>query len=804
MRPRHPVNLRALAAAALFVASATASCHSPDWGGPSSSLRPHPPSTTRFPASAPEARGAGEGDASEDEAPPEKAAQPAKVARGMDQPRLFLSRDVLDALVTRASANSPEWAALRSRCQGLRNAKVEYPDGLPYPGAGNIGEGYQGQGYFTPLMELSLCHQIAKSVDGANASAYARKAVEVLRKMSEPEGSHAPRPERDSVYGVRFYGVGMAVAYDWLYPELTDGDRRRVAAALDRWIAAYEKSGFGRDHPQGNYFAGYYSAKALAALALEGRGTQPRSTTSWSDFLNRVHVKQVAPFYATRMGGGGWPEGWGYGTLASLNMSLPSWAARTAKGVDLIGGTEPRFRFPLDQAHYLMHFSWPSRKTIDDRGTHHASDAPSAFDPLLAYATWGFVSMARDPIAPTFHRFAREVREASGARDVEPWVAMLFWNEQAPEAGFDRLPRSYVARGMQAAAMRSTWEKDAVWASFSAGPYVNNPDSGEMLFDQGSLSVVRGDRPLLVYAPTALIKSSKGTQDGAKLEQKVYDSLFGDKAERALFNVFYAKTQKTPRYGQIANPTAKTALGRFEDRGAFVTARGDRLEEVYRAGTVASWSRQIVYLRPSLFVIEDRTEALDPRADQWLAFHTARPLVQRDGGRWDAESNGALDGALTPLLPRGSTLKVVDLFAAGKVWRAEIRPASQRPKQRWVTVFDAAASREDAARSELLTIAEGDAEGIALKTRDRAYVIVFAPEGGNGKLDGSVAYAAPASSGPALHVIADAAPNASYGVTVQNHRVHVSPGGGGRPVKASREGTLAFTVQPNGSVTPLP
>jgi len=747
-----------VAATALAVA-----CHSADWGGPGPSL---------VPGSAEVAR-----------APEVPAAPVAQLSD--DRPRLFLSDDVRTALRARAAANTPEWAALHARCDGYLPGKVEFPDGADYPGKGNVGEGYQGQGYFVPLLELSLCHQI-----DPRALGYAQKGVEILRKMSEPEGAHAPKPERDSVYGIRFFGVGMAIAYDWLYAEMSSDDRRRIAAALERWITAYEKSGFGRDHPQGNYFAGYYSAKALAALATESR-EGGHGDKAWRDFLERVHLRKVAPFYAAHMEGGGWPEGWGYGTLASLNMSLPSWAAKTAKGIDLVRGTDPAFGFPLDQAHYLMHFSWPSKKTLDDRGTHHASDAPSAFDPMLAYAAWWFASVGGDPLAPSFHRFAREVREASGVREVEPWAAMLFWDEQAPEATLDNVPRSYVARGMQSVAMRSSWDRNAVWASFSAGPYVNNPDSGEMLFDQGSLSVVRGDKPLLVYAPTALIKSSKGTQDGARLEQKVYDSLFGDKAERSLFNVFYAKTGNVPRYGQIANPAAKTALGRYEDRGAFVAVRGDRLEEVYRPGTVVSWSRQVVYLRPSLFVIEDRTEALEPRADQWLAFHTSRPLLERGNGSWDVGDDQSFAGRLTTLLPRGNKTKVVDLFSANKVWRAEVHAASPRARQTWLTVFDAADSRERSAQSALLTFSEGKAEGVTLRTKEGNSVVVFATN------DAPLSYAA----WPGVHVIADLPPDSAYDVTARSGQLHVTRGG---KLKASHEGVLAFTVQQNGKIDAIP
>ncbi|WP_394826574.1 hypothetical protein [Pendulispora albinea] len=740
------------------------------------------------------------------------AASASAGASGIDggHPRIFLSPDVLEGLRTRARGNASTWTALRSRCDEYAGGRVEYPDGADYPGRGSIGEGYQGQGYFGPLVELSLCYQIGRTLDAGAASGYARKGIEVLQKMTEKEGSHAPRPEHDSVYGIRFYGVGMAIAYDWLHSVMSPSERQKVYEAIDRWIDAYEKEGFGRDHPQGNYFAGYYAAKALGALATEGDNS--RGAGHWREFLTKVHKGMVAPFYASHLAGGGWPEGWGYGTLAALNMAWPAWAARTAKGIDLIREGKPDYTYPIDQAKYLLHFAWPSRKTLDDRGTIHANGGGSAFDPMLAYATWGFANLWSDPIAPAFHAYAREVKEASGASQVEPWVAMLLWDESAPDAPFDTSPRSYVAKGSQAVAMRSSWGKDAVWASFTAGPYVNNPDSGEMLFDQGALSIVRGDRPLMVYAPTHLVRGLGGknreTSEGTRIENQVYATLFGEKAERGLFNVYYAKPGHVTKYGQIANTSAKTAVGRFEDRDAFVVVRGDKLEEAYRPGTVASWTRQITFFRPALFVIDDRTEPADPHAASWLAFHLARPPVFR-ARQGSEEADSA--GALFPLLPQGVKPTVVDVFGAGKVWRAEIRAPQSHPsrpsrererRQRWLTAFDASASPPQATAVSLLGITEGKARGVLARGRSASYVLLAGPDESN-RLEGAVAYSAPA---PALHVLSDGPPGASYAVTVHGTTVRIVPdgGGGGTTVRASAQGIAAFRTSGDGKIEPVP
>src|SRR5256885_11641404 len=153
--------------------------------------------------------------------------------------------------------------------------------------------------------------------------------------MSAPAGDpHAVPPLRDSGYALRLFALGMPLGFAWLYDAMSAADRTRVYTAIDAWVDAYESGGFGRDHPQGNYFAGYYATKAVAALATEG--DDPRAAAQWTDFLNRVHGQAVQPDYAANPVGGGWPGGPNYGPPATFHMGLPLLAAQTPQGVELL------------------------------------------------------------------------------------------------------------------------------------------------------------------------------------------------------------------------------------------------------------------------------------------------------------------------------------------------------------------------------------------------------------------------------------------------------------------------------------
>lgn len=573
-------------------------------------------------------------------------------------PRIILTVPVVDALVARARAGDSAWAALRNRCDALALLPVWPPTGGS--GSPRIDEGYQGEGYVNPLIDLALCYRIARQADPDRAAAYGAKGADILDKMSAPATS--PSPLRDSGYGIRNYGVGMAVGFDWLYEALSPSARQQVVTALNRWVTAFDGGGFGRDHPQGNYFAGYYAAKVMAAIATEG--DNPSSPAMWDDWINRLHGQLVQPYYAAHLPGGGWPEGWNYGPLGSINMAWAVLAAKTGKGADLVGGPAP-FTFPLDQGRWIIHATWPTRRDVDDRGTSGARDRPFPLNASFLTTYSGLTRMLAPSDARTqeLQRFATEVRADAGQNRPPAWQEFLFWDAAAPTRDY-RHSSSYVAPGMGAVFVRSGWDAAASWSSFAAAPYTNYPGSGEQFYDQGGLAINRGNTPLLVNAIGAIIRHTPtpdpydGDGDSACVPatgQPCGEAIYADNyggppdGKRLNFNVFYVAGTSTQRWGQLAvePPNTTTRLVRTEDAVEYVKMEGADLQGMYRdPARVAAWNREVVYVRPGLFVVYDRTAAGNAGADQWAGLapqplghrggRTAARLahVQRQRGRW--------------------------------------------------------------------------------------------------------------------------------------------------------------------------
>ncbi len=381
-----------------------------------------------------------------------RASRTARIAdpgRLGGHPRIFLDPRTLARLRSRARAGDPSWLALRTRCNGYRAGAVQWPDGDQYPATGGIGAGYQGDGYYPALLDVALCYEVALGLDPAAAATYARVGVAVLEHMSAPHGPHAPDTLRDSGYGVRYYATSMSIGYDWLYPALGAPLRKRVATAIERWVGDFERAGFEREFPQGNYFAGYYAAKAYAGIALSG--DTAGGATLLADWRDRIQSGLVQPYYAANLAGGGWPEGWNYGPVASLNMSLPVLAARTALGLDLIHAPRQPYVYPLTNPRFILYFTWPSMTTLEDSSALYSGANPSVAAPWLFTTEAGLISALHDPFAQFFHSYARAARRAQpggqlGA-DWDLWENLLFWDDSAPERPYKTLPLSYSRRG---------------------------------------------------------------------------------------------------------------------------------------------------------------------------------------------------------------------------------------------------------------------------------------------------------------------------------------------------------------------
>jgi hypothetical protein len=711
--------------------------------------------------------------------PGERTAQSQQAGTG-HAARLILTGDVLTRLQMRAAANDTAWTALKAHCDGLVTGTANVPTGNAYPNFPNVGQGYQGDGYLPEILDLGLCYQVIEPTNPTSAAKYAAAGDRLLLAMSTAPSSGGQAPSTDSGYGMRNYGVGMAFGFDWLYPGLQASTRASVVASLNSWVDWYDTSGFSRNAPVGNYFAGYILAKAATAIATDSDNS--KAAGYWSDVQNRMFPTLIQSIYAPSMKGGGWPEGWEYGPRSVENYALFFWAVKTGKGLDWFN------QIPTvhDEASYLSYFAWPSLKHMDDQGTVH-SGVTLTPPGKTAAAMASMLAANGDPSAPTAQSFAADLL-ATNHDAMAAWEQFLYWDSAQKQSAYSAQPLSYFASGPNHVAVRSTWQKDAVWGSFVPGTYIDSTDSGEQSYNAGAVAIVQGDKPILVNA-TGQLPQVAGTPG----EDFVYNDSYGS-GTRQLFNTFGATGIKPAAYGP---DTASTHAQGIEDNGTFVHARGVQLEQMYEpAGVVSQWTRDFAYVRPGVFVVYDRSTT--NASDNWVSWHTAvspTSVATPDATQKRFDVTG---GSVRMLLPKNPSVKTVPI-AAG-ITRLETH--SSNASSDFLTVVTVGATPDEVRLSTSDgNVMSGSLVGVHVLSTRNAVVLFNADHAAAAKTS-SATYRV-AQSAAADHVIFDMVPSTGYSVTASSAggqaTVSVQPGGG---FQASAQGTLAFVVNTDGSVTP--
>lgn len=743
-------------------------------------------------------------------------------------PRLILDSTTLSTLRARAAANSAQWQSLKTTCDSFIGGTVEYPTGTLYPDLPNLGQGYEGNTYLPALLNEAMCYQMLKTSNPSAAAPYGAKAVDILLKMSTPFTSSnnlGEDPCTDDGYVMRNYGVGFGLGYDWLYELLTTTQRAQIYTTANAWITSFELPGgcsyFEYVHPQSNYYAGYFHAKAAIALATYEEN--PNGPALWADWINNQFALKVQPYYAAHLAGGGWPEGFAnYGSTAILNMSLPVREVKTATGQDLVHATA-EYNYPLDSANYAMHFTWPSRAYFDDRDTNHSNTTtqPPGTTPIsLFQEALGEIAYWKSNQVSVLNQYRLAVGTATANYDQgAPWMVFL---EVAPGAAvtpINTLPLSYLATGMGAVAARSDWTTGASWMSFRAGPYTNNPAQGEQYFDEGSLALVRGNTPLLVNATGWAVHNPQGTA----AENDVYSDNYGNFSptngalgNRRPYNIFYVRhmsgTALAEPFGQGAYTKegngVRTQVTAYEDSTDHVFVQARFLGDMYRtfaAGpAVTGWAREIVYLRPNRFVVYDRTAVGSAAYDQFMAWHFPAPPIQSAAAagtsRFDVTYSGQYAGAMTTVLPTNAGTSSVNLYPdlnPTKFWEMRVRPVTAGINQQWMTVFDLSPSSAQVALATPVNVVLGGVVGVQLAASDGNNVVLSSTGGANAPIVGSFSYRV--NFVAARHIITDLVPSTGYTVALSTsgsvETVRVSLGG---TTMTSATGVLDFNINSAG------
>lgn len=383
-------------------------------------------------------------------------------------------------------------------------------------------------------------------------------------------------------------------------------------------------TGWSTDNPGNNYYYSFLEATMYWALAS--------GSDVWMADLRERRLPPLAAYYA-KFPGGGSSEGTGYGSTHRRLFSLYRlW--RDATGEDLANANTHL----TDSIAYWAHATVPTGDHYAPIGDQSRRAVPELFD---------------------YHRRvvleARQLTDDAAARETASWwlgntsvrqmkEGLNFRDDLLPAGKGGSPPDTLIhhAEGAGHLFARSSWDRDAMWVAFVAGPY-NESHAHQ---DQGAFTLFARDW----LAVTANTWSKSGINQGTQVHNIV-------RFERSDPDTRQCQAPRGDRVVHQCAPTRSTMTWTPQGADGGFTATAD-LTPAYRGNpAVRTWQRRIDFGARRLTVRDSFKLGAGTRA----VFQVNVPVEPQINGR--EATAGRL--RMKVLEPAGATLSVHDWSKAG-------------------------------------------------------------------------------------------------------------------------------------------
>ena len=270
--------------------------------------------------------------------------------------------------------------------------------------------------------------------------------------------------------------MGISLAYDWLYPVLTDQERSQIAECLSREAQAqYESIVHGRIWWRNQYFQNHshsnYCGLAFAAAALFG---EDERAVQWlsvcEEFFDKIF--QIMPQDGSSV------EGYAYAGYGGEYILKYAMLARDHLGRDYTGSP-----WMKNYASYMLHGLLPVgtagkwAMTFGD-GPHRGWTSTAQHLFLLA-------SLYHDSTAQWMGEYTLGLQQKGLGS--QGWMMLLFYNPRIGRARPAIFPTFKFFPEVGQVMARSAWEDtSATLVGFKCGPFMGLSHSAGALFDWGS------------------------------------------------------------------------------------------------------------------------------------------------------------------------------------------------------------------------------------------------------------------------------------------------------------------------------
>ncbi len=504
--------------------------------------------------------------------------------------------------------------------------------------------------------------------------------------------------------------LGSALAYDWLYDQLSEAERQlirqslmtRADAMFEASTGAYEdgwRNWWRRSYWQNHHWTNH-AALGIAALALWEEAAQA------GDWLSQASEQMVRVQYILDgIGDGSWHEGILYQNYG-LTTALIFWV-----------NMERTFAIDLAPHTYLRNYAtWRLYNWL-----------PNTIHPLLTYgdfdAAWGNGHQAQNILRYGAARYgdgqaewvARQLIAADG-RHANVWSApwyvfeFLYYEPTIRAVAPDDTKWAHTFPDLSAVIWRTGWGEEDLVFGFKTGPYGGR--FGYETFVNGDFPVEQACAQSGCQLNAGHDHDDSGTfylhRNGHWL---VPENSQVDGTATSLHNTLLIDGQGQYRPSDDwGDPTQFAESGaRLESSvqlGEFAYLAADATQRYRQIEGLQEISRQILFVAPDYFLMIDQVRADAPHHYDWVAHLGGRVTVSEEWAQAIADDGQHL--GIQSVAPRATTLQTGD---DGQPY-VRIRPAVPRAQERLIHLVVPSDQAQWASRAHATLLDHSDAASL--------------------------------------------------------------------------------------------
>ena len=507
----------------------------------------------------------------------------------------------------------------------------------------------------------------------------------------------------------------VALCFDLFHDQIPPADRARM---ID-WLNANLKS-FTTDE---SAFHNSTLSKVFVYLriAYATWGENPAAQQFRDHAIKKLYEGKLLPVFLEFGRGGGYTEcGWyTRGSLWHLVQAME--LARRFEGYD---GFQKALGFYYSRLAYELHQPYPGLGA-EYRDEVYATEGDGS---NLYGGHREYPRLMRNVLAQYFRgsELARytSTRQRRASNPESALMDFLAYEPAEEKRSLDTMPLAHLASGIGRLYARGDWTDAATWLRFECGDHFTQHQHYEAgnfeIFRYAPLATESGEYSdwtsphaanwlirtiahncILIHQPDEVFKHNRRPKDGVIANDggQSNNAIVADNLED------WKKQRDRMNRGDIVA---------YENRPEFMYVAGD-CTKAYASSKAALVLRQIVFIRPHIFIIVDRVKSTKPEYGKtWLLHCTNEPKL---GERSAEITAGKGKLFVQTLLPSGMRIEKIEgygyggrtyeaakgpLNKAAHRWRIEVKPASAQMEDLFVHVLST-----DKAPAATATLAPG-------------------------------------------------------------------------------------------------